>query len=405
MGMRRSNDWRRQPGLMALALIMVFTLAAAPLSMSASAALGQDSGQDKKSKKSKKKNSETTSTTASSTEEDNKASTESSSDKKKQADSSESESGSETKSKKGGKGKKGSGKAAAAIPTGQAILWKGHPDVRQVNLYWGVGSETGVPKAPFTFVKEDVTGTNPKVKVVDANGVKWNVKFDEEVHAEVAASRLVWACGYMVEASYFVPSGKIIGVKGLNRAKNFVRADGSFTNAMFENRPETIARRNIRWTWDSNPFVGTKEFSGLAILNVLLNNWDAKVDNNNVLGILGEDNQVYEWYVQSDWGGTFGKMGGVFSHTKWDVNDYSKQAFISGVSGGKLQLNYSGKMGSSLKSVPIEHARWFAGIIGQLTDEQIRDAFKAAGATDQEVSGFSARIRHKINELKAAAGR
>ena len=402
MGMKGRNDWKRQLGLMVLALVMVCTLAGAPLSASASASVDKD----KKSKKAKKTSGETAST-ASSTEQVDSADATSSSDKKKKEEASSSEAGSETKSKKGGKGKKGSEKAdaAASMPKGQPIMWKGHADLGQMNLYWGVGSESGTPKAPFTFVKEDVTGTNPKVKVLDANGVKWNVKFDEEVHAEVAASRLVWACGYMVEASYFIPSGKIIGVKGLGRAKNFVGADGSFTNAMFENRPETIARRNIRWTWDSNPFIGTKEFSGLAILNVLLNNWDAKVDNNNVLGIYGDDNQVYEWYVQSDWGGTFGKMGGVFSHTKWDVNDYSKQAFISGVSGGKLQLNYSGKMGSSLKSVPIEHARWFAGIIGQLTDEQIRDAFKAAGATDQEVSGFSGRIRHKINELKAVAGR
>ncbi len=404
MEIKKINNWKRQLGLMALALTMVFTLAGAPLITSASTSVDKD----KKAKKAKKAEGETTST-ATSTEEVNLADSNSSSnkEKKKKKDSVESESASETNSKKSGKGKNSADKAAAAaaMPKGQAILWKGHTDLGQVNLYWGVGGEAGVPKAPFTFVKEDVTGTNPKVKVVDANGVKWNVKFDEEVHAEVAASRLVWACGYMVEASYFVPSTKIIGVTGLGRAKKFVGSDGSITNAMFENRPDTIARRNIRWTWDSNPFVGTKEFSGLAILNVLLNNWDAKVDNNNVLGMYGDDNQVYEWYVQSDWGGTFGKMGGVFSHTKWDVNDYSKQAFISGVSGGSLKLNYSGKMGSSLKSVPVEHAKWFAGIIGQLTDEQIRDAFKAAGANDQEIVAFSARIRHKINELKAATGR
>jgi hypothetical protein len=135
---------------------------------------------------------------------------------------------------------------------------------------------------------------------------------------------------------------------------------------------------------------------------VLLNNWDAKVDNNNVLGMYGDEQQVHDWYVQSDWGGTFGKTGGYFSHTKWSLKDYAKQAFISGVSGSTLRLHYSGKMGSSLKSVPVEHAKWFAGIVGQLTDQQLQDAFKAAGATPEEINGFSARIRQKINELKAA---
>jgi hypothetical protein len=69
-----------------------------------------------------------------------------------------------------------------------------------------------MPKPPFKFEKEDTSGTNPKIKVIDANGVKWNVKFDEEVHAEIAASRIVWAFGYNVEESYYVPSAQINGV-------------------------------------------------------------------------------------------------------------------------------------------------------------------------------------------------
>jgi hypothetical protein len=312
----------------------------------------------------------------------------------------------DTTSKKGkGKGKKGKAEAASKAPAakGEPILWESRGDVSQLNLFWGAGGEDLAPKPPFTFEKEDVTGTNPKVKIIDANGIKWNVKFDEEVHAEAAASRIAWACGYMVEESYFVASGRINGVSGLSRAKKFVGADGSFTKALFEKRPDTIARRNIRWSWDSNPFVGSKELSGLAILNTMLNNWDAKVDNNNVLGMYGDGNKVYDWYVQSDWGGTFGKTGGYFSHTKWDLKDFSKQAFIDRVSGGRVQLHYTGKMGSALKAVPVEHAKWFAGIVGQLSDDQIRDAFRAAGATDAEASGFTSKLRQKIDELKTAA--
>ena len=295
---------------------------------------------------------------------------------------------------------------AAALPPGTPILWAARPAMSQLDLFWGIGGQEHAPRPPFTFDKEDLTGTNPKIKVLDANGAKWNVKFDEEVQAEVAASRIVWACGFMVEESYFVPAGKVNGVTGLTRAKKFVAADGSFLRAMFEKRPDTIVRRNVRWAWDSNPFVGSKEFSGLAILNTMLNNWDAKVDNNNVLGMVGDDTTtIQDWYIQSDWGGTFGKMGGVFSHTKWSVPDFAKQAFITGVSGGRINLNYSGKMGSSLKSVPVDHARWFAGIVGQLSDKQLTDAFRAAGATDAEMSGFVGRLRQKIEELKAAVGR
>ncbi len=301
------------------------------------------------------------------------------------------------------KSKNASGPSNAPTTTGKPIMWMDRGNIAGLDLIHGIGSAETMPKPPFTFVKEDVSGTNPKIRITDANGMTWNMKFDEEVHAEIAGSRFAWACGYMVEESHYVASGTVQGVSGLGRAKKFVGSDGSFTAAMFERRPDDIARRKTPWSWDSNPFVGTKELSGLAILAVMMNNWDAKVDNNNVLGMWNEDKSaVNEWYIVADWGGTFGKMGGVFSHSKWDIDAFNKQGFIKGVSGGRLQLEYSGKGGSILKSVPLEHARWFAGIIGQLTDAQLADAFRAAGATPAEVSGFSARMRSKINELKAA---
>lgn len=311
------------------------------------------------------------------------------------------------KDKESKKGKKAKKASNAPSQPGTPALWEDRGDVSKLDLQMGIGSEEGRPKPPFQFDKEDMTGTNPKIKVIDANGVKWNMKFDEEVHAEIASSRLAWACGYMVEESYFVPSGKVEGVSGLSRAKSFVRSDGSFTSAMFEKRPDTIARRAINWSWDSNPFVGSKELSGLAMLNCLLSNWDAKTTNNNVLGMYDDDEgkTVKDWYLVADWGGTFGKTGGFTSHTKWDLMDYSKQAFIDGVSGNSVKFHYSGKMGSSLKTIPRDHVAWFVGIVGQLSDNQIRDAFKAAGATQAETEGFTAQLRKRINELKSAAGR
>jgi hypothetical protein len=302
------------------------------------------------------------------------------------------------------KGSKKSKKSTAA-PTepGTPMLWEDRGDISKLNLLMGIGSEAGMPKPPFQFDKEDTSGTNPKIKVIDANGVKWNMKFDEEVHAEVAASRIAWACGYMVEESYFIPSGKVNGVTGLGRAKKFIGSDGSFTNAMFEKRPDNVARRGVNWDWNNNPFVGTKELSGLAILNCLLSNWDAKTTNNNVLGMFDEDGSVKDWYLVADWGGTFGKTGGFMSHTKWDLADYSKQRFLDGVKGNTVNFHYSGKM-SGLRSIPLEHARWFVGIVGKLSDNQIRDAFRAAGATEAETEGFTAQLRKRINELEAAVG-
>ena len=307
----------------------------------------------------------------------------------------------ESKQKESKKDKKSNKESAAPTQSGAPAIWEHRGDISKLNLLMGIGSEAGKPKPPFQFDKEDLTGTNPKIKIIDANGVKWNFKFDEEVHAEVAASRIVWACGYMVEESYFIPSGKVTGVTGLGRARKFVGRDGSFTNAMAEKRPENIARRRVNWEWSSNPFAGTKELSGLAILNCLLSNWDAKPTNNNVLGMYDDRGGVKDWYLVADWGGTFGKTGGFMSHTKWDLADYSKQQFIAGSRGNAINFHYSGKM-TTLHSIPMDHARWFTGILGQLSDNQIRDAFRAAGATQAETDGFSAQIRKRIGELKSA---
>jgi len=65
-------------------------------------------------------------------------------------------------------------------------------------------------------------------------------------------------------------------------------------------------------------------------------------------------------------------------------------ALIDGVSGGRLKLHYRGRSQSLFRSVPVEHARWFAGIVGQLTDDQLRDAFRAA-VPHFPVSGFTNR--------------
>ncbi|QQS44792.1 MAG: hypothetical protein IPM66_12500 [Acidobacteriota bacterium] len=311
----------------------------------------------------------------------------------------------EKKKKKKNRKAKLTGKAPVEI--GTPAIWEEQADISLLDLFWGIGGPDLAPKPPFKFDQEDFSGTNPKIKIIDANGVKWNVKFDEEVQAEVAASRIVWACGYMVEESYFVTSGRVDGVHGLTRARDWIGPDGSFTRAMFEKRPDTITRRKTPWAWDSNPFTGARELSGLAILNTMLNNWDAKSDNNNVLAMFDEDGEtVQEWYMVTDWGGTFGNMGGnlAFNKSKWDLDDFRKQKFIDGISRGSVKLHYRGKMSSSLKTVPLEHARWFAGLVGQLTDEQLRAAFKAAGATPAEEAGFAMRLREKINELVAAAG-
>ena len=299
--------------------------------------------------------------------------------------------------------------AAAASPAiaqheqhqaaGKAVLWTDPGDIAARNLLWGNGAPERAPKPPFTFVKEDTDGTQPKVIVKDANGREWSAKFGDEVHSSIAASRIVWALGYVADELYYVPSGTIAGVTGLKQAAKALGPDGAFTKAAFRLRDERAERAEERWTLARNPFAGSRELSGLAILMTMLGNWDIQGDRNN--RILTHNGQSL--YIVSDLGATFGKMGAVLApRTKWNLADFQKEEFIEKVEDGMVDLDYEGYGG--INKVPLEHARWFAALASRLTDQQLADAFRAAGASSEEVRGFSARMRQKIAELQKATG-
>ena len=84
------------------------------------------------------------------------------------------------------------------------------------------------------------------------------------------------------------------------------------------------------------------------------------------------------------------------------MKDYIAEDFIERVQDGALHLDYEGFESKGLGEVPLEHARWFAGLVAQLTPAQLRAAFEAAGASPQEVDGYSTRLAAKIAELQKA---
>ena len=52
------------------------------------------------------------------------------------------------------------------------------------------------------------------------------------------------------------------------------------------------------------------------------------------------------------------------------------------------------------KHVPRADARWIGELLAQLSPNQIRDAFRAAGYSPQVVDGFAAVLESRITELK-----
>ena len=285
----------------------------------------------------------------------------------------------------------------------QRRLWSDPGPVASRDLFWGPGSDARAPKSPFTFVKEDTSGTQPKIVVTDSAGTTWSVKFGPEVRAEVAANRIAHALGYFAEENYFVGAGKIESVSGLKRASSHVSPSGMFVDARFTKNDPNVVETTDPWTFHENPFVGRQELSGLLILMTMLNNWDIRGEaNNRVVRVTLPDGRQEMRYLVADLGATFGRMGGPISaRSKWRLVDYKAEGFIEKVEGGIIHLDYDG-FDSKMDRVPVEHARWFASLVSQLTEPQVRRAFEAASAKPEEIEGFAKRFVEKIGQLQAA---
>ena len=52
--------------------------------------------------------------------------------------------------------------ASAREGAGPAILWRNPADEQTRNLFYGPGGRQHAPRPPFTFVREDLHGNNPK---------------------------------------------------------------------------------------------------------------------------------------------------------------------------------------------------------------------------------------------------
>ena len=52
-----------------------------------------------------------------------------------------------------------------------------------------------------------------------------------------------------------------------------------------------------------------------------------------------------------------------------------------------------------MRSIPVEHAQWIGTRLAQLSDEQLRDAFRAAHYDNATMEGYVSVLRARINDL------
>ena len=311
-------------------------------------------------------------------------------------------------------------KEASATP----VLWRDPGDVSRRDLRYGPGSPALAPKAPFTFIEEGKSGESPKFKVRDARGTEWSVKLGPEAQAETVATRLVWAVGYFAEETYYFDRVRVQGMKRLSRGSEYV--DGGFVRgARFEPRRKTV-KEGPEWSWRDSPFEGTREMSGLKVLMILLNNYDARKGNNHIL-YADTGRGLEARYVVTDLGATLGRAGGMGGkRSKNDLADFLSTKFVRGVDekdgtvefdfdtrprgfGHLSVLNpkyYRGevKKEAAMRSIPVEHAAWIGSLLSQLSDKQLHDAFRAADYIEEVAGGYVRALRERINQLTRLQG-
>ena len=52
-----------------------------------------------------------------------------------------------------------------------------------------------------------------------------------------------------------------------------------------------------------------------------------------------------------------------------------------------------------MKDIPIADVKWLGKLLKQLSDEQLRDCFRAAGYSPEEVEGYAAEVKERIRAL------
>jgi hypothetical protein len=305
------------------------------------------------------------------------------------------------------------GGAATTMP--KPVLWSDPGDIRNRDLFYGPGGKEHQPKLPISFVEEEKRGSSPKFDVRDAEDKKWKAKVGPEARPETVATRLLWAVGYNTNENYVVPELKVEGLPmRLSRGDEYRTKDGALRDVRLQRH---AGEKVGTWSWRNNPFKGTREFNGLRVMMALVDNWDLK-DANNARYADKKTGAVE--YEVTDVGASFGPTHRTFTQdTKGNLKVYRHAKFIT--KRGKDHVDF-GIVGLPPilfaifdppyylmemhrrwigKHIPREDAKWVGSMLAQLSESQLRDAFRAANFPPDQIDGFVAVLQKRIAELQA----
>jgi hypothetical protein len=277
-----------------------------------------------------------------------------------------------------------------------AELWEAPTDLATRNLYDGTWGKENAPDptAVYRFVARKETGTNPGVTVQDPAGREWHIKQPPhnnqgaEGPIEVTLSRVLAAVGYHQPPVYFLPT--------------FTLTQGEVTGpepgGRFRLDDKSVLKKVGEWSWQQNPFVGTKPYQGLLVILMIFNSSDIKNENNTLYELKKPTADAQHWYVVRDLGTALGETGKLTPH-RGDPDLFDRHKFATGIENGFVRFEYHGWHKELIKHrITPADVKWACELLSGLSDTQWADAFRAGGYEPQLAQRFITRVHQKIRE-------
>jgi hypothetical protein len=264
-------------------------------------------------------------------------------------------------------------------------LWIEPADIAARDLFHGPGGEELIPPdVVYRFESEDTKGHSGGYEVVDPEGRTWDVKIGHEAQPETVVSRILWAIGYHQPVTYYVSRWRMQG------GPTDTPPPGRF-------RLESDHEKKGEWSWRENPFLGTKPLRGLAIANLLLNNWDLDASQNRIYEGGEPGSGPRRRFVVQDLGASLGKTH-YFLGSRNDLEGFESQGFLRRVDHGRVKLGSHWRQRHLRADLTPEEVVWTCRLLARLSERQLDDAFRAAGYPEEVRRRYVRKIQEKVRE-------
>jgi hypothetical protein len=281
----------------------------------------------------------------------------------------------------------------------RASLWVAPSDLEDRDLFngpWGADRAPD-PDLRYRLVHRKHSGVNPGMTVLDSRGREWSVKqagadIPDEGPVEVTLSRVLSAVGYHQPPVYYLPSFTLEDDWGTRREPG----------GRFRLKDKALKDRG-EWSWQQNPFVGTKPYHGLLVILLMFNSTDLKNANNTLYEYRTAERHEY-WHVVRDIGGSLGSTGRL-APRKNDAAAFEREPFIRGAGGDFVRFHYHGWHQELVRErIRLSDVAWASDLLARLSDRQWQDAFRAGGYRPEIAARFIRVLENKIAASQQLGG-